>query len=214
MGVVRVALGDVAVGRVLVSGGGWSAHGKVGVGDWGFRFGFGCGRCVPRPDSSCSKVLAKTSDRYRELGDGSLSGRKFVAVGLNTLAGMLLVENECLALGLTGEKLGGKGITFIVHTLDVGDLGRGKLLVHGGGSGSSGFSGCVSSKHGVVVLFVGSCAGSRLRLRAWGGRRGQVAVDRLGRLLGMLELLVVMKVLVVVVLMVMVMVRMLEVLLV
>jgi hypothetical protein len=126
---------------------------------------------------------------------------------------MLLVENECLALGLTGEKLGGKGITFIVHTLDVGDLGRGKLLVHGGGSGSSGFSGCVRSKHGVVVLFVGSCAGSRLRLRAWGGRRRQVAVDRLGRLLGMLELLVVMKVLVVVVLMVMVMVRMLEMLL-
>ena len=154
-------------------GGSWSALGHVGVDDWGFRFGFGVGRlgCVPRPNSSCSKDLAKTSDRCRELSDRSISGFKFVAVGLNTLAGMLLVENECLALGLTGEKLGGKGITLIASTLDEGDLGRGKLLVHGGGSGSSGFSGCLSSKHGVVVLFVGSCAGSRLGLRAWRGRR-------------------------------------------
>ena len=155
----------------MVFGGGWSALGHVGVDDWGYRFGFGVGRVGCVPNSSCSKVLAKTSDRYRELSDRSISGFKFVAVGLDTLAGMELIENKCFALGLTVEKLGGKGITFIAHTLDVGDLGRGKLLVHGGGSGSSGFSGCVSSKHGVVVLFVGSCAGSRLGLRAFKGRR-------------------------------------------
>ena len=148
---------------------------------------------------SCSKVLAKTSDRCRELSDSSISGFKFVAVGPNTLAGMVLVKDECFGLGLAGKKsrlgclkFGCKGITLGAHAFDVGKLGRGETMGHGGGGGSSGFSGCVSSKHGAVVLFVGSCAGSRLRLRAWGGRRGQVAVDRLGRLLGMLELLLVM----------------------
>ena len=203
-------------------GGSWSALGHVGVDDWGFRFGFGVGSlgCGPRPNSSCSKVLAKTSDRCRELSDSSISGFKFGAVGPNTLAGMVLVKDECFGLGLAGKKsrmgcleFGCKGITLGAHAFDVGKLGRGETMGQGGGGGSSGFSGCFSSKHGVVVLFVGSCAGSRLRLRAWGGRRGQVAVDRLGRLLGMLELLVVMKVLVVVVLMVMVMVRVLEMLL-
>ena len=158
----------------------WSAQGHVGVG-WGFRFGFCVGSlgCGSRPNSSCSKILAKTSDRCREFSNSSITGFKLDAVGPNTLAGMVLVKEECLGLVLDGKKsslgcleLGCKGITLGTHVFDVGKLGRGETMVQGGGGGSSGFSGCFSSKHGVVVLVVGSCAGSRLRLRAWGGRRG------------------------------------------